>query len=314
MRYIVRAGLALAILLGGVWGLLAWYLPSRAAPALLAIAGPEAQMGSVRGFPLAVETELRALDIRRESLAWQAETLDLSVQLSAPTTLNLIAPTRHRLTLFGQESLVQQDSLRGQVTLGFDGVVTAGQVDLAALTLLPALGLASLGAGAAALTQTGTTAYDVTLDLQEIAFDPELRALLDPTNRLPATIAHAKATATVDLTAPISLRGTESELTRVTLQDAQLRWGDLTLDAEGRINRDTQGRLTGDITLATQDWRVLHGMLVAAGALAPDVAQMSAMFLAAQSAPGAHDLTLALNLRDGGLWLGPFRLADLPQL
>jgi len=105
-------------------------------------------------------------------------------------------------------------------------------------------------------------------------------------------------------------------LTKVEFSNFALTWGQLSATAKGRIQADDQGFAAGEITVEVTNWNRLPALLVAAGAVKPEVAPTIArgmQALAAQT-PETTVLSLTLRLAEGRMSFDPFPLGPAPRM
>ena len=102
----------------------------------------------------------------------------------------------------------------------------------------------------------------------------------------------------------------------VTETAADAAWGQLALHAEGLLEADAQGFAAGRVMLRLTNWDRLPALLVALGAIKPEIAPTIAGGLRAMAAqsPDPAVLALPLDMRDGRMTLGPFPLGEAPRL
>lgn len=167
--------------------------------------------------------------------------------------------------------------------------------------------------------------YLVSGDLAGITPDPDFMAAVKavaieglPASDLPATIDSLRANVFLTLTAPLDRHAGEARplLTKVDVSQFALSWGQLSASAKGLVQADDQGFAAGEITVEVTNWDRLPALLVAAGAVKPEVAPTilrGMQALAAQS-EDLSVLALKLKLADGQMSFGPFPLGPAPLM
>jgi hypothetical protein len=103
----------------------------------------------------------------------------------------------------------------------------------------------------------------------------------------------------------------------LTVHDLQVRFGALQGKAEGALGLDDALRGTGKFTLRMREPARLIASAVKAGwiqAKQQPLITMGLGLFAGRGASGQAEVALPFDLRNGGVWLGPLRLADLPPI
>ncbi|TRO92666.1 DUF2125 domain-containing protein [Glycocaulis profundi] len=126
--------------------------------------------------------------------------------------------------------------------------------------------------------------------------------------RLDASLSSWEAlAATVD---PVLWAG---EGGRMDIRASQVHWGPARLEGSGSLGLDAQRRPEGRIQLTVFDVEALIQALAASGTLSSD--ETTAMRLAAAIAPRSEGgIVLPFRASDGGIYLGPVRIADAGPL
>jgi hypothetical protein len=94
----------------------------------------------------------------------------------------------------------------------------------------------------------------------------------------------------------------------VDLADLGLVWGQFSVTAKGRLARDDLGFVSGDITLAVQDWPKLPAILAGLGVISGDQIAVLQRGVAVLGTSGE----VRLKLADGKIWMGPILLGRAP--
>ncbi len=167
--------------------------------------------------------------------------------------------------------------------------------------------------------------YLFSTDLAAIAPDPAFVAAVKavaieglPASDLPDTIDSQQSHVFLTLTAPLDRNSgkTRPLLSKVDVSEFALVWGQLSASAKGQVEADDQGFAAGEITVTVTNWNRLPAILVAAGAVKPEMAPTilrGMQALAAQS-DDLSVLTLKLTLADGRMSFGPFPLGPAPLM
>lgn len=306
----------------------------------LATQGRLAEVAAIRsdGFPAAFALTLEGLALADPAagFGWQAPELRLRAAMWQPWMVTAAFPARQWLELRGQpftlEGLDETASLRLRPLpdLPLAEVLVAGN----GLVLQPAEGGWQAGwqAGADSLALAlradpqQAAGYVLTLDAAGIRpgtppADPA--ALPD----LPERIDRLHALVALRLTAPLDRHMGEARprLAGLSVQESELVWGSLVVQATGTLAPDEQGLAAGRIEATIHGWDRLPPLLVAHGAIAPGLAptlhRLLAGLAAGQGTTGAGaaageaaPVHLALVMRGGRMSLGPLPLGPAPRM
>lgn len=159
--------------------------------------------------------------------------------------------------------------------------------------------------------------YRMGVQVAQITPDAGLMQALTATD-LPKVIDEIYLDAHAVLTAPLDRNAANlpPKLTKFTLAQARLTWGELKFAANGALEAGPDGLAMGKIDLRIEGWKRLPPILVALGFVKPDVAptiENMLGILAAQSGE-ADVLTISLTCKDGRMNLGPLPLGAAPRL
>ena len=103
----------------------------------------------------------------------------------------------------------------------------------------------------------------------------------------------------------------------VSIEDANLKFGPVEGSAGGVVGLDESLRGRGNVTLRLREPKKLIAAGVDAGWIQGQQQQMLNLAMglfSRRSESGKPEVSLPLSLREGGLWIGPLRLMDLPPV
>jgi hypothetical protein len=187
------------------------------------------------------------------------------------------------------------------------------------------LGLGDFTLGLRADPALGDAGYELGFDLAPMTPDPAFVAAVKavtiqdlPSADLPETVENLMGSIFLTFSSPLDRHAGERKpyLTRIEINQLALAWGDLAATAKGTVEADDQGYAAGEVTVEVTNWNRLPAILVAAGAIKPELAPTIArgmQALAAQS-PDLSVLSLTLVLKDGRMSFGPFPLGPAPLM
>jgi len=321
----------LVIVLAGLWFTWWWIAATaaeRGAEAIfhtLRAQGLEAEVReiSVAGFPNRVDLTLDAPRLATpDGWGWQSAFVQLFALTYRPWHLiAAFAPVQQISTPFapavlafdkGQASLV----LKPGPDLAFDRFVL--DLENPALSVTGEGETRAARALVAARRVEGAPArYDLSLDIAEPAADPRLVAALGGAGTFPHRLEVLRLDLAVDLSAPLDRHASARPPRPVALElrAAEIAWGDLALDAAGRVDAAPDGTLTGEIRLGVRNWRLALGVAQAAGWIGEAGARNTERILRLFARPDdPESLDIPLVLGEGQMSLGAIRLGAAPKL
>ena len=187
------------------------------------------------------------------------------------------------------------------------------------------LGMGEFTLGLRADPALGEAGYELGFDLAPLTPDPGFVASVNavaipdlPASDLPETVESLWGSVFLTFSAPLDRHAGEAKpyLRRIEVNQFNLAWGALSASAKGMVEADDQGFAAGEITVEITNWDRLPAILVAAGAVQPEMAPTIArgmQALASQSSD-LKVLTLTLKLAEGRMSFGPFPLGPAPRM
>lgn len=280
---------------------------------------------TVAGFPNRFDLTVEGIRYADpvSGIGWQAPFAQLFAMTWKPWHINAVLPPEQVVTLPGEAVTVTAEGLRASLRAR---PATDLPLALAVAETGPFQARSSadwaLGAERAVLSlaaaEGGQNAYDLSLDVAGLAPDPALLAQLVPDGSLPATVGVIRLRASLTLTAPLDRHAgqTRPRVAALDLTDTLITWGELSATAAGRIAPDDKGLAAGRIDVTITNWRRILPVLVATGAVRPELLQTVETMLAslAQQTGDPEVLKLPLVLENGWMTLGPVPLGPAPVL
>lgn len=267
---------------------------------------------------------------------WEAPFLQVFAMTWKPWHIIAALPPEQKLTLPDQTVTIGSERFRASFRAKPSTDLPLAAIVLESDTLAASSSAGwTLGAGRSVVSLSADEAvpgagdapntYLFGLDLAALVPDPAftraIRAVTIPdlpASDLPDAIDKLHAQVFLTLTAPLDRHAGEARplLTRVELAPVTLAWGQLSATAKGVVQADDQGFAAGEITVEVTNWNRLPAVLVAAGAVKPEMAPTIArgmQALAAQS-KDLDVLALTLKLEGGQMSFGPFPLGPAPRM
>lgn len=161
-------------------------------------------------------------------------------------------------------------------------------------------------------------AQEIGLQIDQIAPDAALKAMLDPSGSLPAAAGQLYLDAVAEFDAPIDrhVAGRPPRLTDLAIKDAHFVWGPVRLSAKGGVTVGADGLPEGRVQIEAKDWRAVVDLAVGLGLLRPEIAPTVRNMLA-ELAAGTADpdrVELPLSFQKGWMSIGPLPLGPAPRL
>lgn len=255
--------------------------------------------------------------------SWTAPFVQVLALSYTPWHVIVALPNNQTVARPGEKIAVASDRLRASIrvfpetALGLAEVIVEGD----AVALSSDLGwTGSAKRAVVALRKDASLAagYEFGLQVEALTPDAAFAKALAATSDLPPVLDSMTADVLVVLSAPLdrNAQTTRPVLQTVDVKKMLLTWGSLAIHAEGGLRPDDQGLAEGRIDIRVTNWRHLVPLMVAAGAVKPELSQTAGNMLAAlaQSSPDPDVLALPLTLKAGWMTLGPFPLGPAPSL
>ncbi|MBA3911306.1 MAG: High-affinity K+ transporter ATPase chain B [Rhodobacter sp.] len=280
---------------------------------------------TVRGFPNRFDLTVEGLRLAdpQTGIGWEAPFAQLLAMTWKPWHIIAALPPQQTIRLPDEDIGIESEGLRASLRakpatdLPLAAVIVESGAFLATSTLGWTTGADAAVASIVAVDgQSG--AYDLALDVKGLAPDPALMDRLTTDSGLPGTVAVIRLLARATLTAPLdrNVGETQPQLAALQLTDTLVTWGDLSVVASGSIAPDAEGYAAGRIEIAVTNWERLVPVLVASGAIKPELSQTVQNMLAALAKEGGDPaiLKLPLVLAEGRMSLGPLPLGPAPLM
>lgn len=284
---------------------------------------------AVSGYPSRLDATLTDLALADPATGWAWSAPEFQIlSLLWQDDLHILAfPGDQRLSRPGETLTLSAPTLRGSVRfLPGPGL---GLSEVRAEGIAPRLA-SSLGWEAEAASATlalrraaeGTApgvGYDLALDLREARLPAALLSRIDPGGILAPVVRTVRLDATLALGTPLDARAVEGAtplLAALAIREAVAEWGDLRLEARGRMRVDEEGRPEGDLAIVARNWRQMLRGAAASGLLWPELARglEEGLSVLAALSGGGDTLRLPLTFSDGRMSLGPLPLGPAPRL
>ncbi|PUB17299.1 DUF2125 domain-containing protein [Yoonia sediminilitoris] len=272
------------------------------------------------GFPSRFDTTIDAPNVTPPDArwTWQAPFLQVFALSYQPNKIIAAFPNSQRLQLPTQKLSLTSDELRvsagvrPNADLSFDALTTEG----AGVSVSSDIGWSiALQNALIALRNTPDMdkSYDAYAQINNLSLPSEFLKQLNQGNNLPAKIDSITINSQLGLNQTLDRHTKNPQLQSITLENAQIVWGTLSVRAEGRVDIDSTGVPTGRITLITQDWRTMIDILVSMGQVQPGIAE-TLRNMAGGLANDAGVLELPVSFGNGFMSLGPIPLGPAPRL
>jgi hypothetical protein len=288
---------------------------------------------SVAGFPNRFDLTVDSLRLEdpASGAAWEAPFVQVFAMTWKPWHIIAAFAPEQTVALPGDViTLTSQDlkaSLRAKpsTNLPLDEVRLAGT----SLGLVSqqgwTLGMGEFTLGLRADPALGENGYELGFDLAPLTPDPGFVAAVKavaipdlPPSDLPETVESLWGSVFLTFSAPLDRHAGVAKpyLRRIEVNQFNLAWGVLAASAKGMVEADDQGFAAGEITVEITNWDRLPAILVASGAVQPEMAPTIArgMQALASQSPDLTVLSLTLKLSDGQMSFGPFPLGPAPRM
>lgn len=318
MRLMLGTILLAAIGYSAYWHISARNLDSQISAALAHSDSFGASGYDLGGFPHRFDLTLHAPHLRTPDRAmnWHGAVLDIHALSYQPHHVIAVFPPVQVFDLYGQEWTLRSPDARASLVSHRN---QTGEIERANLVFdAPDFTRRSVTHTAdslrASVNRTDDSAqYEVALDLSGLRPDAAVLAAIDPNGTLPPLLARSRIMATLAYEQPLRVAEDLPALRDITINEMALIWGDIAVQATGRLRPDISGTLSGQLDLRISNWEHLLRLLVAATVMAPDAALMAQMLLTSMSDRETGSLDLPLQVRQSVMSFGPISLGRLPR-
>lgn len=281
---------------------------------------------SVAGFPNRVDTTFSDLSLAdpETGWAWDAPFFQIMTLSYKPNHIIAVWPNEQRLATPQEKLTITSTQLQASLVLQAGEALPLDRANLVAdtLTLATQDGQATTMTALRAAIQSqpdDPNSYRFALETDGFAPPMQFRGLIGAADHLPRTFDALRAQVTVSFDERWDRAAVERrrpQPTRIDLQLAEAKWGDLELMLAGAADVDDLGRLNGSLTIKARNWRDIVDMAVASGQVSRKMGERltDAFKLLSQMAGNPNTLDIPLDFRKGTIYLGPVPVGKLPRL
>lgn len=281
---------------------------------------------AVQGYPNRFDIGFSDLILAdpETGLAWEAPFFQILMLSYRPNHVIAVWPDAQLIATPLDKFRIESRDMRASLVLAPDTQLAPQRGTLTAevLRITPRNRpdeVTALSALALAVERGEGTEYRLGLNAEGITLSSPWRGRLDPQRRLPDRISGLRADIDVTFDRPWDRRAIEQArpqptAIRVTLADA--KWGELHLQAAGRVAVTPEGFPEGEITIKARNWREMLELATRSGALSESLAASleNGLSLLAQMNGNPRTLDVPLSFRGGGTYLGIIPLGPAPVL
>ncbi|GIX12568.1 MAG: hypothetical protein KatS3mg118_0527 [Paracoccaceae bacterium] len=289
----------------------------------------EASAISVAGFPGRFDLGLEGLALADPDAgwAWDAPSLQILSLAYRPGHVIVIWPERQRLSVPGETATLAVERMRGSV------VFVPGSALEPERAVIEIYAPAATGSGgwtaSAARMRIATRrladdtapghAQELFVEAESVLLPEPLRRRIDPLGALGEAVPLMRLDVALGFDAPWdrhAVEGRKPALIALSLRDLAAEWGELRLEARGRLHAGPDGLALGRIDLVARGWREMLRRAVAAGVIQPWLADAleAGLGVAAFMSGDAGTLRVPLVFEDGSMMLGPVPIGPAPRL
>lgn len=288
---------------------------------------------TLQGYPNRIDLTVEGLKLSdpASGFAWQAPFAQVFAMTWKPWHIIAAFAPEQVVTLPDQALTVTSQDLMASLRARPSTDLPLAEARLAgtSLTLVSdqgwTVGLGDFALGLRAQPDFGPSDYEFGFDLAPMSPDPAFLAAVRsvtipdlPASDLPDTIDTLSSSILLTFTAALDrhMGDTNPLLTRIDIGNVSMVWGVLEVSASGAVEADAQGYAAGKVTVTVRNWDRLPALLVAAGAIKPEMAPtiVKAMQALAAQSDDLTVLTLPLTLTEGQMSFGPFPLGPAPLM
>ncbi|WP_342077199.1 DUF2125 domain-containing protein [Yoonia sp. SS1-5] len=276
------------------------------------------------GFPSRFDTTVQDIAVASPDArwAWRGPFVQLFALSYQPHKVIAVLPPDHSLRWGQQDILLSSDGLRASAAvrpnpdLPLQNLTIEGGAIRAVSDLGLDIRVANL-LGAVRAAGDAPQAYDVYVDLQEVALPPGLLAQIADQATLSDVIDSVVVDGSVSLDRPLDRHfatdgGTLPYPEQITVKSGTLNWGDLILKLDGTLDFDATGTPQGRVTLRTGQWQKLITLMVDAGLMDQGAAPTLTILAGSMVGPDGS-LDLPVTFQGGLMSIGPIPAGPAPR-
>lgn len=282
------------------------------------------QDASLDGFPGAVQMALSAPRIETPSgIVWSAQNLSLRLVPWQPNRFRIAAPGQQSLDALGHHWDLVSDHAGVEVAREADGRV---ELDIIAQPLtLTTDGQKISVRGISALIKPLTDFSDTSPDTDALEFSLTAQGIVLPSwpiLPLPPKVAlfslagHIRGTLP-DTVSPAAIAAWSEAGGTVEIQHLALEWAPIGLEGSGTVALDPQGQPLAAFSTKVSGLVPFMDRLQETGTLSANAATSAKLMLSVLSRSdhrGRSTVELPMTIQDGGVMLGPVRVAAFPPI
>lgn len=283
---------------------------------------------SVRGFPNRLDTTITDIELAdpQSGWSWRAPFFQILMVAYTPNHIIAVWPNEQSVATPVETVAVTSDVMRGSAVfvpdtrLGLDRF----RAEISALRLAgegweTTLERANLATNRLEAEEAPEHSHAIGFEAANWILPVPLKAGLDPGNLLPEAFDSARIDLTAQFDAPwdrLAFEGPQPRIQALVIKDVTITWGDLRLEAEGRILADRRGLAEGTLDIKARNWKKILDLAARSGALPIDLVDTldTGLSLYARFAGDEKTLNLPLSFSGGETYLGPIPLGPAPIL
>lgn len=271
---------------------------------------------TTRGFPSRFDTTVTDFALTSpEGLQYQAPFLQAFALSYRPNRVIIAFPPDQTVAIGGLPLTLASDGMRASGSVRANTALSFSAATLVADSLAmstDAAGIRMRGVLAAARS-VGDNNYDLYAGAKTLTLPTAVWQKMFPQNKLPAAIDAVSVDATVSLDAPIDRLNPNPGIVAITLKQAALGWGDVSIRASGSLTPDQAGFAAGQITIEAVNADILLIGLANAGLIDPGVAP-TLQNMVSTMADETGKMTVPLTFANGQVSWGFLPLGPAPAL
>ena len=278
------------------------------------------------GFPNRFDTTITELELAdpETGLAWSAPFFQILALSYKPNHVIAVWPGEQVIATPLEKIGITSEKMQGSVVLrpGPSLELDHANFVLDGIAMQSTAGWsAQMEKGLFATRQTvgREDAHDIAFQATKLQPSRDLLALLDRTGSLPDVFESMRIDTTVAFDAPWNRSAIEDarpQITALELKELSAIWGEMDLQAAGKLQVDAAGQPEGKITVRAKNWREMLRIAVATGAVAETFAPTieRALELLAEMSGNPKTLDAPLTFGNGRMSFGPIPLGPAPRL
>lgn len=281
---------------------------------------------NVQGFPNRFDTTITDLNIAdpHQGWAWVASQFQVLSLSYKPNHFIAVWPNTQIVSTPHKKYNISSSDMRASMVFEPNTTLAVDRITLTLENLKIATSAdeeSAISSAVFATRQSDTVefAHDIAFDAKNFLPSKTIKSWIDPKSMLPAEFETVTVKLTAAFDAPwdrLAVEGRIPNLTQLDLATFDAKWGEMQLQATGKVAVDAQGYPTGNISVRAKNWQDMIELAISTGALDASTGRAleKGLSLVAMLSGNKNTLDVPLGFSNRIMSIGPFPIGPAPRL